>query len=513
MRARAAKSIVGHAHSVARVGDAAYASPMRHPATLPSGDLAWTKIRILVFSQDDGFRFLVRQTFRKVNVREVLSTSVSADATPMMGQAPDLGLVDMEGDAAMALAFLERVRAADAEMPVLMVVRADDRSLVTQALPLGIEGMLPKPVSGHELLHRVGATMKAPKRLPAPAGVVRPPLILDNAPAPVQPPPPTPGALGPPAAKPDTVKAELAALAARLGRTAGGGTYGAAGGSGKSGGSGGGRLSAEDLVPATAGGRRLASDDIAGAPLARSGGTLGDDDLPPAKPRAKSRRETLADALPEALRPKRRTEDEATARAAEAERARWQEELAQAGHEERTGKDVAGLDVDAIVAQHVLWLTSQGGQGKRATFQGMDLAGGDLGRTVLANATFRETDLSDAVLVEARLDGADFRYASLSAADLTGANLGVAQLRHANLRLANLQGATLRGADLSGARLAGAKLAGADFKGATLVGADLADADLSQVENLTQGQVDKAVCDMKTKLPPGVFRPRKDQDG
>ncbi len=482
-------------------------SHMRHPTQLHSGTVQWPKIRILVYGQDDAFRFLARQTFRKLAVREVLSTSVPADATPMMAQAPDIALVDVGGDLDLALAFLKRVRTGDPGMPVLVIARPDDRALLAPALALGIEGVVPKPVSGHELVHRVQAALREPRRVPAPP------------PAPPTPVRPAPG---------------IGGFVAGGGR-ADGGAYGAAPvPTGKAGG--GGSAGWRDHgTPAT--GRKVAGgklawgdDDLPAAPPKAAAGSYGDDDAPPLpvkaatgsygniaddaatppKPAAKGRLDGLIEALPDMFKPKRRRKEEVAA--AEAERARWQEELAEAGHQSRSGKDVAGLDVDAIVAAHLQWLTSQGAEGKRADFKKMDLAGGALAGTVLANAGFREADLSDAQLAEARLDGADFRHASLSAADLSAADLGVAQLRHCNLRLANLQGACLRGADLSGARLGGAKLAGADFKGATLVGCDLSDADLAQVNNLTQSQVDKAVCDAKTKLPPGLRRPRR-EDG
>lgn len=480
-------------------------SHMRHPTQLHSGNVDWPKIRVLVYSQDDAFRFLTRQTFRKLNVREVLSTSVPADAATMLAQVPDIGLVDTHGDLDLAMAFLQRVRGADPEMPVLLVARSEDRSRLLPALSLGIEGVVPKPVSGHELVHRVGDSLKEPRRLPAPAPK----------------PAPAPAATAPSAAS--------GGGPISGGGSVGGGSYGGAATPSRPGTGGG---SYGDDLPASGGtvaGGKLAwgDDDLPQQPKAKGGsyvdddapprsksaaGSYGDDDAPaPVKPAPKSKLETLADALPEALRPrKRRKEEEAQA---EAERARWQAELEQSGHQSRNGDDVVGLDVDAIVAAHVLWLTSQGAEGKRADFKKMDLAGAGLAGTVLANAGFREADLSDAQLAEARLDGADFKYASLNAADLSAANLGVAQLRHCDLRLANLQAATLRGADLSGARLRGAKLAGADFKGAILVGCDLTEADLSQVDNLTQPQVDKAICDMKTKLPPGVARPRKDEGG
>ncbi|WP_241003886.1 pentapeptide repeat-containing protein [Magnetospirillum aberrantis] len=461
-------------------------SHMRHPTQLHSGDIDWSKTRLLVFSLDDGFRFLARQTFRKLGVREVLSTSVPADAQPMLAQIPDVALVDTDGDMDLALAFLRRVRDTDPEMPVLMVARATDRAAMAPALIMGIEGVVPKPVSGHELVHRVSDVLKEGRRLPAPQ------------PKPQPAPPPAPSA---PAAT---------GGGAGNGRI-GSGTYG--GGhdtlAGKTR-TGGGWL--DDDVPAT--GQRISGgklswgdDDLPPAPAKPPAGSYGDDAPPPAP--AKTLVESLAERLPEALRPKKRRKEEEDA--ALAERERWQAELAEAGHSSRDGTDVAGLDVDAIVAAHLAWLTSQGAEGKRADFKKMDLAGAGLSGTVLANAGFRDADLSDANLAEARLDGADFRYASLSAADLSAANLGVAQLRHCDLRLANLQGTSLRGADLSGARLGGAKLAGADFKGAILVGCDLSGADLSQVENLTQAQMDKAVFDAKSKLPPGVRRPRKDE--
>ncbi|MCR6629722.1 MAG: pentapeptide repeat-containing protein [Magnetospirillum sp.] len=483
---------------------------MRHPTQLHSGGIDWPRIRILVFSQDDAFRFLTRQTFRKLNVREVLSTSVPADATPMMGQGPDIALVDVDGDVQAALAFLQRVRAADAAMPVLMVAKADDRALIAGALPLGIEGFVPKPVSGHELSHRVGDSLAQPRRIAAPKPVAKPaaPAAASPAPAPV----PASAAM----ADGGALRAELAELTARLGnsidghgkdghgghgplrRSPGGGTYGSA-------------ADGTAVAPAADAGAWLGDDDLVPAKPRTGGGTLDAADAAPAAPAATGKLEALMAALPDKLKPRRKRKDSAEQAEEEAERARWQAELAEAGHRQRQGEDVAGLDVDAIVAGHLAWLTTQGAEGKRAEFRKMDLAGADLAGTVLANAGFRDADLSDARLAEARLDGADFRHACLGAADLGGANLGVAQLRHCDLRLANLQGASLRGADLSGARLGGAKMAGADLKGATLVGSDLAGADLSRVDGLTQGQVDKAVCNPKTKLPPGVFRPRKQE--
>lgn len=417
---------------------------------LHSGDIDWKTVRVLLFSRDDGFRFLVRQTFRKLNVREILSTSVSADATPMMGQGPDIALLDPEGDPDMAQAFLQRVRVADADMPVLLIGANTDKEMLARFLPLGLEGVVPRRVSGHELTHRVSDAMKNPARMPVPT--VKPVAALDRPVAAPPPPPPVP-----------TVQTVVAEQAARVAPPP--------------------RPSAYVPLPPQA---------------ARIGGRLDDDDILVTQAPAK-RDYALVDDV-----------DDEARRLAEKRKKRWLEELAREGKAPKKGKDVATLDVSAIVAAHALWLHSKGAEGQRAVFNAMDLGGADLSGAILANASFREADLSDAFMAESRLDGADFRYAVLGAAQLGGANLGVAQLRHADMRLANLEGAQLRGADLSGARLSGAKLAGADFAGATLMGCDLSQADLSKVENLTQGQVEKTLCSLETRLPPGLTRPVKE---
>ncbi|HEY5224592.1 MAG TPA: pentapeptide repeat-containing protein [Microbacteriaceae bacterium] len=82
---------------------------------------------------------------------------------------------------------------------------------------------------------------------------------------------------------------------------------------------------------------------------------------------------------------------------------------------------------------------------------------------------------------------------------------------------ADLIGASLRGMDLSGANLRGALLIAADLRTADLdradvLGADLRDArvsgaDLSTTLFLTQFQVNAAIGDAATKLPPWAERP------
>lgn len=79
--------------------------------------------------------------------------------------------------------------------------------------------------------------------------------------------------------------------------------------------------------------------------------------------------------------------------------------------------------------------------------------------------------------------------------------------RRADLVGRSLRGANLRGADFRGALLLGADLSGADLRLADLIGADLRGAlvhgaDLSSSLFLTQFQVNAALGDGATRLPP-----------
>jgi len=97
-------------------------------------------------------------------------------------------------------------------------------------------------------------------------------------------------------------------------------------------------------------------------------------------------------------------------------------------------------------------------------------------------------------LVRAQVPGQKPDYRG---ADLIGADLNNARLAGASFRGARLIGAGLRRADLSLADLTGADLRGADVRGA----------DLARSLFLTQSQLDSAMGDPRTRLPPSLARP------
>jgi hypothetical protein len=101
-------------------------------------------------------------------------------------------------------------------------------------------------------------------------------------------------------------------------------------------------------------------------------------------------------------------------------------------------------------------------------------------------------------LAGARLRHASLRFATLSRANLSGADLSDTDLSEARLN----------GADLSGSDLTEAVLDQADFADASLAGADLSGTNLAEARNLTQAQIDEALGDVVTVLPPHLSRPK-----
>jgi uncharacterized protein YjbI with pentapeptide repeats len=131
-----------------------------------------------------------------------------------------------------------------------------------------------------------------------------------------------------------------------------------------------------------------------------------------------------------------------------------------------------------------------------------NLSGAALGGADLSGAVLIEANLSGAVFVGANLSGAVLFEANLSGAYLAGANLSGAALRTANLSAAHLGSADLSGADLAWANLSGAVLSGANLSGADLRWANLLGVDFGDLRGAEGIQLEGAVGDDKTRLPP-----------
>jgi hypothetical protein len=139
--------------------------------------------------------------------------------------------------------------------------------------------------------------------------------------------------------------------------------------------------------------------------------------------------------------------------------------------------------------------------------RGANLKGARLERIKLSAARLEAANLSGA-----HLEGADLHLVHLERAILSVAHLEGAQLLRAHLESAHLEGAYLEythleEADLKDADLRAARGAEAYFAKTNLEGARLEDAELGGAKGLIQEQVDSALGNEKTTLPPGLTRP------
>jgi uncharacterized protein YjbI with pentapeptide repeats len=163
------------------------------------------------------------------------------------------------------------------------------------------------------------------------------------------------------------------------------------------------------------------------------------------------------------------------------------------------GRRKAGAGEVNLTGAHIPGASLSGANLSGAGLNGVNLSGAGLSGANLSGANLSGANLSAAGLINANLSGADLINADLSAAFLSGANLSTANLSRANLSVASLIGA-----NLSRAFLFVANLSDANLSGANLIGGNN--------NSLTQGQLDRACGDEKTKLdPPLTIKPCKQQ--
>jgi pilus assembly protein CpaE len=87
----------------------------------------------LIVSDDEGFRKQIERLLRSAPV----PISVSAERVPRDGVPPDIVIADIRGDAASAMAGIERLRAASAGAGIFAVALSSDPDLILQAMRAG----------------------------------------------------------------------------------------------------------------------------------------------------------------------------------------------------------------------------------------------------------------------------------------------------------------------------------------------------------------------------------------
>lgn len=332
----------------------------------------WGGMTILIVDQDNEFRFWARSVFRKKGVMEVYSTASGADALEILrNNDVDIGLVDLVMEDMDGVRFIQEMRDSannkQAAMPVVLLTRSADLQALAPAFDAGVENMIQKPVSEAVLLQRTGSTATNPQRVVLKGAATRKNRRTKEA-----------SDEGGPKqrARPDDQSdtSEEALVSPNDAARSKGGKTG------------------KRARPV---GRR-----------SKDGGTLDDVETP-----ARDRGQSVSDDDWNA-----ELEKPSSKNASLSSDEDWKATFDDQEKEVRIGEDVDEIDVDAIVAQHGVWLETRAAQGQRANLEKLDIAGIDLAGKDMSNANMRSTDLSDAVCVGTIFQGADLRSASLSGA-------------------------------------------------------------------------------------------------
>lgn len=456
-------------------------------AALPQ-QFDWKRQRILLLDQDDQFRFWARGVFNRLGTAEVISTASGFDALHALERTDaTLGMVDLEFKGMTAAEFIRDVRAKRTQrlsaLPIILMAKTQDKKSIYEASLQGIEGIIVKPIAEKAMLTRVVATILKPERIVLNSTFAGPdrrelPRIAPEAPkaAPVPRARPEPKAAPRPAGK--ERKGPTGVVLKPQGKTA-------------------------PAKPAAPKGEPIEMRDPPAPAKKPAPAKLDDADIVAATPKAEIRDFTdeIADTPKKEVRD---FADEVVQAPPKKERPDWKAALTPKKKPKKKRDDKPSVDIEGILGAHQTWLDTNGQEGEKARFEGMDLSGADLAGANLANASMRGVNLSDSDCSGAQMMSAELRRANLSGARLDGADLSFAAMRHVDLSLADLSGAILVGADLAGARLAKTNVKQADLTRASLLGADLDNADLKEAGGLTQSQVGKAYGTKSTVLPPGL---------
>jgi uncharacterized protein YjbI with pentapeptide repeats len=149
-------------------------------------------------------------------------------------------------------------------------------------------------------------------------------------------------------------------------------------------------------------------------------------------------------------------------------------------------KKTMGMQLHAIVEQHLLWLESDGVEGKRANFRGLDLTGEEFPAVQLSQASFRNAILDGAHFNGTLLEDADFSEARchdtvFESCIMLRALFSRGDLYGTRFRACHLEKANFLQAKAPTIHFHDCHMLSANFREAVLNGADIARSQLQEV--------------------------------
>jgi two-component system, chemotaxis family, chemotaxis protein CheY len=129
-----------------------------------------TKIKVLVVDDEPSMRKVTRALLQAVGVKNILEApDGSSGLDAIRTHAPDVVILDWEMPGTNGPQFMRAVRSPRSfplpDVPVIMLTGHSERACVMEAMRLGVNEYLVKPVSSIALLARVVSILAKPRKM------------------------------------------------------------------------------------------------------------------------------------------------------------------------------------------------------------------------------------------------------------------------------------------------------------------------------------------------------------
>ncbi len=129
-----------------------------------------SELKVLVVDDEASMRKVTRALLQSIGIHDLYEASNGTRGLDLICvRAPDIVILDWEMPSPNGPEFMRRVRSPGnfplPDVPVIMLTGYSERSRVVEAVNLGVNEYLLKPVSATALLTRIVSILKKPRRM------------------------------------------------------------------------------------------------------------------------------------------------------------------------------------------------------------------------------------------------------------------------------------------------------------------------------------------------------------
>jgi CheY-like chemotaxis protein len=127
-------------------------------------------LKVLIVDDEASMRKVTRALLQSIGIHDLYEASNGTRGLDLICvRAPDIVILDWEMPSPNGPEFMRRVRSPGnfplPDVPVIMLTGYSERSRVVEAVNLGVNEYLLKPVSATALLARIVSILKKPRRM------------------------------------------------------------------------------------------------------------------------------------------------------------------------------------------------------------------------------------------------------------------------------------------------------------------------------------------------------------